>query len=216
MRASASITSEALSALSRQPTARRRLVKLTPGVDDSGQLLEAVLDLADAAGAADALDGEVHVRGAVGLALDEQGEIARLGHGRILQRRLTRSLERNSRSPSRDSSMTRSHWPGARRAAPRKRPGPSGLHRDRHGRAGGRSDGSATTVASSPASGRSAWSRAASSTAVAPSGWGGAWRSTRQCRSSCACAAASSFAKAQDRPDRRWRSRRRRRSRSRP
>ena len=80
---------------SRPPS--RRLVKLSARIDDAGQLLQPALDLADAAGAADAFDREIHVRDAVGIALDEQGKIdASRSSASSPQRRMTRFLERNS------------------------------------------------------------------------------------------------------------------------
>ena len=54
--------------------------EIEPRLDDAGKLLQAAFDLADAGRAADAFDREVHMRGAV-MALHEQREIERLGHG---------------------------------------------------------------------------------------------------------------------------------------
>ena len=62
MRSSAPITSPASSSPSRQSTASRRLVKLSRASTIPGMLLQPAFDLADAAGAADAFDGEIHMR----------------------------------------------------------------------------------------------------------------------------------------------------------
>ena len=56
------------------------LGEVDPRVDDARQFGQAVLDLADAAGAADAFDGKRHVRGAGRAALNEHRQIECFGH----------------------------------------------------------------------------------------------------------------------------------------
>ncbi len=62
------------------------LGKIEPRVDDAGDFAEPALDLADAAGAADALYGERHMRRAGIGPFDKGRQIERLSHvGRSLQ-----------------------------------------------------------------------------------------------------------------------------------
>ena len=62
--------------------------EIEPRIDDAGDLLQPAFDLADAGRAADALDREVHVRGAV-VTLHEDRKIERLAprHSSSLQDR---------------------------------------------------------------------------------------------------------------------------------
>ena len=58
------------------------LGEIDPRVDDPRQFVQAVLDLADAAGAGDAFDGQRHMRRAGISGLDEQRKIEGLSHCR--------------------------------------------------------------------------------------------------------------------------------------
>ena len=55
--------------------------EIQPRIDDAGNLLEAAFDLADAAGAADALDRKIDMRDAGLVMAHEDRKIERLGHG---------------------------------------------------------------------------------------------------------------------------------------
>ena len=113
--------------------------EVEPRVDDAGQLLQAVLDLADAAGAADALDREVHVRSAV-VARSTNSERSRVSvmavtsaqHDAVLgaEQPLAVARELDDEIPLAG---------GTASALPRNWPARVSLQRDRDGQRGGRS-----------------------------------------------------------------------------
>src|SRR5262249_34046469 len=150
----------ALAPFHRQPAAG----EVEARVDDAGQAQQSAFDLADAAGACDALDHEVEMRLAA-VALDIDREVDRLGH-RLPQRTNMRLVERNCRSPSRDSSMTSIHWPATGAVFPWNFPAPTSNKGTTWSRR--RSVGCARRAeACRPASGLSAASCADTSTRVA-------------------------------------------------
>ena len=97
-----------------------------------------------------------------------------------------RFLERNSRSPSRDSSMTRSHWPAAASVAADEVAGRALAHRRRCGRGAGRSDARARAGVEAGQAACPRASRAVMSSSVVPSAARVTLASTCQCCASCA------------------------------
>ncbi|MEY9733445.1 hypothetical protein ABH985_001234 [Bradyrhizobium ottawaense] len=98
-------------------SATRRSVRLTRASVTSGMADRPPFDLGHAAGAVNAFDREIDMLDALARGPDVVREIPRDVHVEVLQFRITRLRDRNTRVPRASPSITRSHWPGATDAA---------------------------------------------------------------------------------------------------